>query len=84
MLKMYVFVIIIEVVVCIVDFLATVSAQAKQITQSLNYLKNIFLSWMQCSTWIDVANNRNLWKTTVAAYLGSKKKRDNISLFLVL
>lgn len=32
MLKMYVFVIIIEVVVCIVDFLATVSAQAKQIT----------------------------------------------------
>ena len=29
-------------------------------------------AWMQCSTWTDVANDRNLWKTTVDAYLGSK------------
>lgn len=29
-------------------------------------------AWMQCNTWTDGANDRNLWKTTVDAYLGSK------------
>ena len=32
-------------------------------------------AWMQCSTWTDVANDRNLWNTTVDAYLGSIESR---------